>query len=127
MPHVIQMTLDDRSLDISAPGPWARALDLIQSTSRFELWVSVPDGPSMCMLRNGENAWLMYLREPGDSGFRSSGDPHRPGLGVFTLSNGQVDEYPLAWCIDVAHCRQALVDFRDRNGARPESITWCES
>lgn len=127
MTHVIQMTLDDRSLDLASPGAWALALDLIQSTSRFELWVCVPDGPSMCMLRNGESAWLMYLREPGDSGFRSVGDTHRPGVEAFTLGNGQVDEYPLAWCIDVAQCLQALIDFRDRDGARPESITWCES
>lgn len=127
MPHVIQVTLNDRLLDIASPGPWAHALDLVQSTSRFELWISVPDGPSMCMLRNRESAWLMYLREPGDSGFRSSGDTHRPGVEAFTLSNGQVDEYPLSWCIDIARCRQALVDFRDHNGARPASITWCDS
>jgi hypothetical protein len=40
---------------------------------RVELWPSSSDGPSICTLRNGTHAFVMYLRHVGDSGTH----PHR--------------------------------------------------
>lgn len=37
------------------------ALDRYNGVTKFELWLSQsPDGPSICMLRNGACAFLMY-------------------------------------------------------------------
>jgi len=94
---------------------------------QFELWASVPSGPSMALLRNGIHAWLMYLRFNGDAGFVSQGDLTKVGATSYTLANGQVDEYPLSWCIDLERCYQALMCFFVNNGAKPEWITWYES
>jgi hypothetical protein len=95
--------------------------------ARFELWLSVSEGPSMCMLRNGEHAFLMYLRFPGDSGFVSSGKSAHKEPIEYTLSNGQVDRYPQWWCISVALCFKALAYFFANNGARPEWVAWRQS
>lgn len=94
---------------------------------RCELWLGVPEGPSLCMLRSGTHAWLMYLRYPGDHGFASEGDATRGGTAAYTLSNGQVDEYPLSWCIDLPQCHAALADFFAHPDRRPDGIVWRES
>jgi hypothetical protein len=70
------------------------------------------------MLRNGEFAWLMYLRFEGDSGFVSQ------GVASFELSNGQIDEYPRAWCIDIEKRYKALVFFYVNEGAQPDCVSW---
>lgn len=103
------------------------ALNYFNERREFEIWVSDEGGPSMCMLRNGENAWLMYLRFVGDSGFVSRGDPNKLGSVFYVLSNDQVDEYPLAWCIDIEQCYKALAYFFVNNGTMPNWVSWHET
>lgn len=91
---------------------------------RFELWLKTDHGPMISMLRNEANAFLMYLRAEGDAGFTSRSAQDRSGTATFRLSNGQEDEYPLSWCVDIAECYKALVHFFSHNGARPDSIRW---
>jgi hypothetical protein len=123
---VIEIMLNGRSLEAASLEQLDVYFDLVNAVPQFELWVSVPEGPSMCMLRNGQSAWLMYLRGSGDSGFRSCGEPGRLGDENFVLNNGQVDEYPLSWCIDLEQCYKAIAYFYLNDGARPECITWHE-
>ncbi len=103
------------------------ALNDFDKESQFELWLKMPGGASICMLRNGRNAWLMYLRHEGDSGFNSVGNSSLVGLAAYKLSNGQVDEYPLDWCIEVERCYKAIVYFFVNEGAKPEWVQWQES
>ena len=103
------------------------AFNRFDAEPQFELWVSVPTGPSMCMLRNRTRAWLMYLRYEGDSGFNSVGNSKQTGAEKYRLSNGQIDEYPLAWCIDVEQCYKAVAYFVVNEGARPEWVNWHET
>jgi hypothetical protein len=106
-------------------GSW---LDLFDQVRIFELWASVSqDGPSLSMLRNGPCAWLMYLRFNGDAGFVSQGELTQTGKASYTLSNGQVDHYPLSWCIDLELCYGAVAYFFAYEGARFPWITWLKS
>jgi immunity protein Imm1 of predicted polymorphic toxin system len=91
-----------------------------------EVWLKSDSGASMCMLRNGDRAWLMFLRDSdGDPGLSS----RNPGLAKdksstrFLLSNGQMDEYPTSWTlpIDVA-CRAMEAFFS--TGSYPDDVTW---
>ena len=123
----VQLELNGRVLDAGSVARMGQALDEADAHAIFELVASIPDGPSMSMLRNGADAWLMYLREPGDAGFRSSGDPDRAGAASYTLGNGQEDEYPLAWCIDVERCYQAIAYFCVNEGAQPPWVNWSGS
>lgn len=102
--------------------PKKRAVD-----SRFrEVWERKDDGRTICALINGERGWLMYLREPGDSGY-SSRDPHYKGdpraAMEFFLSNGQRDIYPVGWTLPLALVERALEHFR-RTGDLAPFITW---
>jgi hypothetical protein len=124
---MIELQLNDRELDVTTVEKLGAALDAADAEEAFELWASVPTGPAMSMLRNGSSAWLMYLREPGDSGFRSAGNESRQGVAAYRLSNGQVDEYPLSWCIDVEQCYKAITYFCVNGGAKPAWVDWIPS
>src|SRR5262245_11661692 len=91
-----------------------------------EIWVDIKDGQSMCALINGDSGWLMYLRYNGDAGFSSrnpsySGPPDAKQ--EYYLSNGQRDEYPLAWAIPIEEVHRALDHF-EREQRPPPWITW---
>jgi hypothetical protein len=79
------------------------------------------------MLRNGKHAFLMYLRVSGDSGFVSVGSSEQDVPVQYRLSNGQVDEYPNAWCLPVEQCYKALAYFFVNDGQRPEWVAWRKS
>ena len=103
------------------------ALDDFDKQQDFELWLNVEDGPSLCMLRHSEAAWLMYLNHEGDSGCTSVGDPAASGTVPYRLSNGQIDEYPAAWCLAIEECYKALAYFFVNEGLRPSWIKWQDS
>jgi hypothetical protein len=92
---------------------------------QFELWISMPDeGAALSMLRNGDQAWLMYLSFHGDRGVVTKGDQSKQGTYTYTLSNGQIDEYPLSWCIDLKQCYEAFAYFFVNDGARYDGVEW---
>lgn len=101
---MFSLSLNDQSIQIDSIESLGASLDEIEEIKVFELWASFAGGASLCMLRNEENSWLMYLHHEGDSGFTSMGDSLRQGSSSYTLSNGQVDEYPLSWCIEREQC-----------------------
>jgi hypothetical protein len=121
---MIELRLNNRELDVTTVEQLGAALDVADGEELFELLASIPEGPAMTMLRSRSNAWLMYLRQPGDSGFRTNGDDTRQGSASYRLSNGQLDEYPLSWCIDVEQCYKAIAYFCVNEGARPKWVPW---
>lgn len=124
---MVEITINGERLRIDAIEHLDAALLRSEQQPQFELWALVPDGPRMAMLRNANHAWLMYLRYNGDAGYVSQGDPSQVGTASYTLGNGQVDEYPLSWCVDLERCYQAMMYFFVNNGAKPGWITWKES
>lgn len=105
-----------------------QALREARALAQYELWLTLAtdaeQGPALCMLRNGGNAWVMYLSGQDDLSFHSLGDDEAEGDCSYLLANGQVDEYPEAWCIDMEQCQQAVVAFFRTGGARPAAIAW---
>ena len=99
-------------------------LDRIHRLPDAELWLSVMDGPAVCLLKSGDHACLTYLRRDGDSGFTTVGDGRRAGTFRVRLANGQVDEYPLAWCVDPEQAYEALTYFLMNGGAMTPDLSW---
>ena len=92
-----------------------------------EIWVTnETDDQALCALINGENGWLMYLREEGDAGFSSRNPdyagPEEATMG-FPLSNGQCDEYPMAWVLPVDQVYAAIEYFKTHHKP-PAFIVW---
>jgi hypothetical protein len=91
-----------------------------------EIWVDRADYPRVCALVNGDRAWLMYLRYEGDAGFSSRDSTYagpEQAMMDFYLSNGQLDEYPLAWTIPIKQVFAALEWFAAK-GNSPRDIAW---
>lgn len=126
MHQVIVVTFNEQQQDISSIEEFCAALDRFDRVEQFELWLRSSHGQSISMLRNEANAWLMYFRHGGDSGLTSQGNASRADTGAYRLGNGQVDEYPLSFCIDVEQCYKALAYFFVNDGGKPEWVSWQE-
>lgn len=65
-----------------------------------EVCITAPDGSSHFALINGDQGFVMHMREPGDAG-STSRNPFYGGSPATTLeyrlSNGQIDDYPASW------------------------------
>lgn len=96
--------------------------------AQCELWLTMASEPeqgaALCLLRNGGNAWLMYVSPDDDASAHSLGDDEEEGDCSYLMANGQVDLYPDAWCIDLALCHQAMREFFSGKGKRPAGIAW---
>jgi len=77
-----------------------------------EFWLEHPDGRSICMLRNGHRALLMF-RDADDGSLVALADGGVPDVPAveFTLANGQRDEYPGAWTVSAEQAIAALEHF----------------
>ena len=120
---VIEVTFNGQTRHCETIEAFGLELDGFDAEPAFELWLGVPNGASMTMLRNGPNALLVYLPFPGNSGFTSRASLAKPGTASFRLSNGQ-EEYPLSWCIDIEQCYKALAYFFVNNGGKPDCVQW---
>lgn len=105
-----------------------QALREARALAQCQLWLTratdAEQGPALCMLRNGGNASLMYLSGQDDLSFHTLGDEEADGVCSYLLANGQVDEYPEAWCVEVEQCQRAFVEFFRTGGAQPAGIAW---
>lgn len=125
MPSPLELTIGERKF-----GPVAidflaeRLAELCTKTDPAELWLSQEDGPFFCLLKSGDRALLMFLRQAGDPGMTSrAASPDLPGTLLFALSNGQVDEYPTAWTVSFDVARQAAEHFYLYREP-PPFVTW---
>ncbi len=93
-----------------------------------ELWLDAGDnGPSLAMLVNGTNAWLMYLQNPEDVGCHSLNSSYHGPAELqmkFELNNGQMDEYPVAWTLALEVVFEACEYCVKTQGGRSPAITW---
>ena len=93
-----------------------------------EIWLTAPDGQSLCALINGERGWLMHTRFGCDAGFSSRNPSHDgdPEAGIeYVLSNGQRDQYPASWALPIDVVRRALDYFKTEH-RQPPFVTWHE-
>ena len=125
---MMELNLHGEPCAVASLSDLQQALASSNSLAQCELWLTMADnagqGPALCMLRNGGSAWLMYLSGQDDISYHSLGDEEEEGDCSYWLANGQVDEYPAAWCVELEHCQRALVEFFRTGGARPAAIAW---
>ena len=124
---MVQILLNDEDCSVGSVEELDEFLGRVARTSPCDLWLGIGDGPSLCMLKQSEFSWLMYLRFSGNSGFYTIGDIDAKGKATFTLGNGQVDEYPIAFCIELEQALKAISYFWINEGRRPDWIEWRES
>lgn len=124
----MRLSVNGQKAAVSAAADLRPYWQAVRGRQFSEVWLNVGEhGSAFAMLVNGERAWLMYLREAGDTGF-SSRTPHYSGppdaLMEFVLDNGQVDEYPMAWTLPVEQTIAACEYFVATQGGRSPKIMW---
>jgi len=125
--HAVHVTIASREPDRTRSlSELSARLNSLQGAGYAEVWVDHDPYPSLCVLVNGDSAWLMCLRYDGDAGF-SSRNPAYDGDGDATieyyLSNGQRDVYPAVWTYPTERALAAVEAFaRDRRV--PDWIDW---
>ena len=124
----MELNLHGEARAVDSIAALEQALTDARALAQCELWLTLAtdaeQGPALCLLRNGGNAWLMYLSGQDDLSFHSLGDEEETGECSYLLSNGQVDVYPEAWCVEVEQCERAFLAFFRTGGARPAGIAW---
>jgi len=123
----IKVTFNGRELSYASIEEFGVALDWFDREQQFELWRSTQAGPSIAMYRNGENAFLMYLRFNGDSGFVTKGAQEKEGTCTYKHDNGETSELPLSWCIDLEDSYKAIAYFFVNHGACYDFVAWQEA
>ena len=108
-----------------------QCLEQVRQQQFSELWlIAGDDGPSLTMLVNGAYAWLMFLQNQDDVGFHSLNLSYHGSAELrmkFQLSNGQMDEYPVAWTLALEDAFDACEYFMTTQGRRSPAITWEDS
>lgn len=128
----MQLRVNTQALPIATVSDLRQHLERVRLQQFSEVWLTAgDDGPSLALFVNGTQAWLMFLCDHhGDPGFHSLNPSyHGPAelLMQFQLSNGQMDEYPVAWTLALKDACDACEYFATTQGRRSPAITWEDS
>ena len=127
----MQFLLNAQELSLPTARDLRQCLEQVRQRQFSEVWlIAGVDGPSLTMLINGASAWLMYLQNQDDVGFHSLNPSYRGPAELrmeFQLSNGQMDEYPVAWTLALEDAFEACEYFVTTQGGRSPAITWEDS
>ena len=81
------LVCNGRERDVSSSTELESYLEAARRRDPTELWLNRSDGAALCALINKDNAWLMFLRGEGDSGFSSPATPITRGLRTLNRSS----------------------------------------
>jgi hypothetical protein len=104
----------------------AAVAGVVAASEREELWLRRWTGETLTVLFESERAFVMELSGPAGVGAVAC-DPASAGQRrpvAFTLSNGQVDEWPLEGTISRAQALEAVAAWAQ--GRRAASLIWTE-
>jgi hypothetical protein len=100
--------------------------DALADAATGELWLTRWTGEALTVLFEPERAFVMELGGPDDAGSVAC-DPERSGERqpvAFTLSNGQVDEWPLEATVSRDQALDAVADWAQAQ--RTASLLWTD-
>lgn len=123
----MELLINGVQYEVSDSAELRLLLQQVHGSQFSEVWLYHANGwPAICALINGDAAWLMYLRHEGDAGYSTrnakySGSPKT--MIEYHLSNGQRDEYPVAWNIGTAEALRALEHFLEQ-GTMASWLAW---
>ena len=127
----MQLLLNAQEMSLPTARDLCQLLEQVRQQQFSEMWLTTgDDGPSLTMLVNGSSAWLIYLQDQDDAGFHSLNPSyHGPAEQrmKFQLSNGQMDEYPVAWTLALEEALDACEYFVTTQGGRSPALTWEDS
>ncbi len=120
----MKANLNNIEIEIVSEEDLSEFLDRIDSIDNVEAWITSTSSSSLCLLKSGVNILLMFLENPEDVGVVSASNSQEAEVIEFTMANGQVDEFPLSWCIENEWAYKALAYFFENSGEQSPHIQW---
>ena len=102
-------------------------LERIDTFEQVEVWINLQNGPSICLLKSFNYTFLMYMEPQDQKSLVSHSKSHVQGNINFVLANGQIDTFPLVWCIDKEFAYKGLAYFFVNYGEKSPHINWVEA
>jgi hypothetical protein len=124
----IELTINGKTWKVGTVEQLRQRLKAVRATQFSEVWLRRADATSLAILVNRRSAWLTYFRDDGGQSFSSrNADYAGPDDATmeFLLSNGQMDEYPVAYTIPTSEALRAAEHYF-RTGERSPRVTWEE-
>jgi hypothetical protein len=109
--HTTTLSVNGAQDTISTHAELQQHLAALPSQGYLELWLTLPGDTCISALINDGRALVIFGRYDGDAGLSSRSRDVADDSGQqmeFYLSNGQRDEYPLAWTVPT---KDALAAF----------------
>ena len=122
----VRLTVNGAREDVEAGALRGAVAGALAEPATGELWLTRWTGEALSVLFEPERAFVMELAGPGDPGSVAR-DPEvaRERAPVaFTLSNGQVDEWPLEATVSHAQALDAVAAWAE--GRRAASLRWTD-
>jgi len=123
----MELKINKVQYEVTDPDELRLLLAQVRRIQFSEVWMQHPAGwPAIGALINGQAAWLTFVRHEGDAGFSTRNLQYtgpQKAMIEYYLSNGQRDEYPVAWNITTAEALRALEFFLEEEDMAPW-LTW---
>lgn len=117
--------VDGRECSVASLDELRAVLSRTDGRTIQEFWLSNPDGPRICLLRNLGQALVMFQESDEDPGMVAVAPDSGRSRGPvqFTLQNGQRDEYPADSIVDADQAFAAIEYFFATTAPTP-ALQW---
>jgi hypothetical protein len=123
----MKTSINNQELNVESVEDLGLLLDRIDSFKHAEVWINSENGSSICLLKSLDFTFLMYLESQDHTSLVSHSKSDTQGNIDFLLANGQIDVYPLIWCIDKEYAYKGLAYFFVNSGEKSPYINWVET
>lgn len=124
---MIKFSINNADINIETERYLNKKLNTIRTNKYNELCISGFGTSSLTVLINSKKAFLMYLRNEDDAGFNSMSSINDTEKTIdFLLSNGQMDQYPLHFLVNIDLAEKAILKYY-KTGEMWQGIDWIEN
>ncbi len=120
----MKLTINNQTFLVNTIDELANYLKTYQDLPFAEIWL-IEAEKSICLLKNGNWAWLCYFENNHTFHSENPENHSRTENLKFVLANAQEDEYPIAYCYAIEIAYKALYYFFEYQ-AKAEFIDWVE-
>lgn len=123
----MKLCIDNQDFIVKTLAELEDYLQAYHHHSFAEIWLEYTEEKSISLLKNENRAWLCYFEQNYLQSFHSENPEYQDKTATlaFTLANGQVDEYPIAYCYPTAIAYKALHYFF-KHQEKADFIHWIE-
>ncbi len=126
---MIKISINDKEFEVKSESELIEYFDDSLKFKFVEIWISGHGEATLATLINSEKkkAFLMFQDLENEEYFNSVELKGNNNLTMdFLLCNGQMDEYPVNWVVDIEKAKESVLEYY-ASGKMWNGIEWMES